>query len=65
MTIQVNNKQLETEAQCLGQLAAEMSLPEKGVAMAMNNKMVPRAEWDKTPLVEGASVVIIKAACGG
>lgn len=65
MKIQINNKETETEAKNLAELAKEMALPEKGVAMAKDNKMVPRAEWENTLLTEGANVVIIKAACGG
>lgn len=65
MKIQVNNKETETEAKNLAELAKEMALPEKGVAMAKDNKMVPRTEWENTLLTEGANVIIIKAACGG
>lgn len=65
MTITINNKPTETEATILSELAAELNLPEKGVALAMANKMVPRTAWSSTPLTEGANIVIIKAACGG
>ncbi len=65
MTIQINNKATETQAQNLQALADELALPEKGVAMAVANKMVPRAAWATTLLSENDSVVIIKAACGG
>ena len=65
MQINVNNKPLSTTATSLSTLATELSLPEKGVAVAVNNKMVPRNLWEQTPLSEGMSVVIIKAACGG
>ena len=65
MQINVNNKPINTEACDLSTLANELSLPEKGVAVAVNNKMVPRMLWAETPLSEGATVVIIKAACGG
>lgn len=65
MKILINNKQTETEAKSLGELAAELNLPERGVAVAVSNKMVPRTEWESTLLTEGANVVIIKAACGG
>ena len=65
MKILINNKQTETEAKSLGELAAELNLPERGVAVAVSNKMVPRTEWEGTLLTEGANVVIIKAACGG
>ena len=65
MKILINNKQTEIEAKSLGELAAELNLPERGVAVAVSNKMVPRTEWESTLLAEGANVVIIKAACGG
>ena len=65
MKIQINNKEVETKALNLSELAQEMALPEKGVAVAVNNKMVSRAQWADTALTEGIAVVIIKAACGG
>lgn len=65
MKIQINNKEVETEAKNLSELAQEMALPATGVAVAVNNKMVPRAQWADTALTEGIAVVIIKAACGG
>lgn len=65
MQINVNNKPISTTATSLSALASELSLPEKGVAVAVNNKMVPRSLWEQTLLSEGMSVVIIKAACGG
>lgn len=61
----VNNKHITTEATNLSTLAKELSLPEKGVAVAVEGKMVPRTHWEQTPLSEGAHIVIIKAACGG
>ena len=65
MTIQINNKAAETKASNIAELANELGLPQKGVAIAVANTMVPREEWETTALEEGASVVIIKAAFGG
>jgi sulfur carrier protein len=65
MEITVNNKTVTTAAASLGALAAEMTLPAKGVAMAVNNEMIPRSDWESTAIREGDSVVIIKAVCGG
>ena len=65
MTIQINNKATETKARTIAELATELGLPQKGVAIAVANIMVPREEWETTALEEGASVVIIKAAFGG
>lgn len=65
MTIQINNKATETKASNIAELANELGLPQKGVAIAVANTMVPREEWETTALEEGARVVIIKAAFGG
>ena len=65
MNIIINNKATETQAQNVQALADELALPQKGVAIAIANKMVPRGEWESTALHENDNVVIIKAACGG
>lgn len=65
MKIVVNAKPTDTGAQTLEALAQELRLPEKGVAMAVNNSMVPRNKWGETLLSEGVSILIVKAACGG
>ena len=65
MKLFLNNKELQTEAGTLRQLAEEVALPEKGVAVAVNNKLVPRSEWDDFSLTEGVHIVVVKAVCGG
>ncbi|HAZ74124.1 MAG TPA: thiamine biosynthesis protein ThiS [Rikenellaceae bacterium] len=65
MTVKVNNKEVHTNATTLSELASELALPEKGVAVAVSNKMIPRSEWQDTSLSEGVSIVVIRATCGG
>lgn len=65
MDILINNKKTNVSSTNLLELAKEMNLPEKGVAVAISNQMIPRSEWADTPIAEDADVVIIKAACGG
>ncbi len=65
MKIFVNAKETETEAGTLAALVDSLGLPAQGVAAALGTRMVPRTEWNSTPLEEGAKVTIIKAACGG
>lgn len=66
MQIIVNNKAMEmAEGSTLSTLAEALRLPEKGVAVAVNNQMIPREEWSATSLQAGAQIVVIKAACGG
>lgn len=65
MKVAINNKEVETNSTTLSQLVDELSLPMQGIAIAVNHRMVPRTEWTNYALNEGASIVIIKAACGG
>lgn len=66
MIIKVNNKEMELSSQAsLRQLAETLQMPDKGVAVAVNNQMIPRTKWSETILQENDQVVVIKAACGG
>ena len=65
MKVFVNNKEVDTKAVHLNDLVEELGLPAAGVAVAVNNKMVPRTTWAGFDLQEGAHLTVIKAACGG
>lgn len=65
MKVTINNKQHETQAKTVSELAAQLQLPAKGVAIAIDNELKPRTTWDDTILQEGACITVIKAACGG
>ena len=66
MNIKVNNKEMIVpEGSSLSQLSQTLNLPEKGVAIAVNNQMIPRQNWLDKKLAENDKIVVIKAACGG
>ena len=66
MKVQVNNKEVKiTDASTITQLTEQLELSSQGIAIAVNNKMIPRTEWDKFVLHESDNLVIIKAASGG
>lgn len=65
MKVIINSKEVETNSTTLSQLVEELSLPMQGIAIAVNNRMIPRTEWVNYNLTESVSIVIIKAACGG
>jgi len=65
MVITINSKEQETQSSNLQELSVELQLPGKGVAVAVNNRMIPREQWSSISLQENDKVVIIKAACGG
>lgn len=54
-----------TESTNIQALAVELQLPERGVALALNNRVVQRTEWGATTLCDGDNVTIIRAAFGG
>ena len=65
MKISINNKQHQTQATTLSELASQLQLPLKGVAIAIDHQLEPCSSWGDTILQEGACITIIKAACGG
>ena len=66
MTITLNGSRREVaDGTTLEQLVAEFSLPERGVALAMNNEVVPRSAWAKTPVPPDAQVELVTASKGG
>ena len=65
MKLKVNGEMVEHDVAYLSQLLETMALPERGVAVAVNNTMISRVEWKNYSLSEGDSILIIKAACGG
>ena len=66
MKIFVNNKENEIAAgSSIADLAAQLGLPAQGVAIAVNNKMIPRASWAEHLLQSDDKLVVINAACGG
>lgn len=65
MKININNKPSDTNAQNVAELIKELSMPDRGVAVAIDMQMVQRADWEETTLKENDNVTIIVAACGG
>lgn len=65
MKVTVNNKEVETNVSNLLLLSQQLDLPSNGIAVAVNNRIVPRTEWEQCVLAEGDALIIIKAVCGG
>ena len=65
MKVNINSESTDTQAANIQQLAAELRLDAKGVAIAVDNRIVPRDQWETTLLAEGSDIVIVKAFCGG
>jgi sulfur carrier protein len=65
--IQVNGEAMPIAAATLAELLASRSLPAKGrgVAVALNETVVPRARWPETRLKPGDRVEIVRPIVGG
>ena len=67
MLIEFNGEPVETKNPLsLFQLLEQYQLQDrKGIAVAVDNNVVPRAAWSDTPLDEGEKIVVFTAAQGG
>jgi len=66
MTITLNGScQQIADGSTLDQLVAVFSLPEQGVALAMNSEVVPRPVWASTRVLPDARVEVVTAFQGG
>lgn len=67
MKLSVNQKEFTATVDMLtvAGLLQLKQLPAVGVAVAVNNKVVRKAEWDTFALNDGDSVTVITAVCGG
>lgn len=67
MNITVNKKvhTFEGDTMALVSVLDACDLPQKGIAVAINNKVVRKADWPVTFVNDGDSVTVIQAVCGG
>lgn len=66
MTITLNGSRHEiADATTLDELVAGFSLPDRGVALAMNSEVVPRSAWASTRVLPDARVEVVTASQGG
>ena len=66
-TIQVNGEAEPLTSATIGELlrGRDIEPGNKGVAVALNGKVLPRRAWAETPLTDGDSIEIVKAFVGG
>lgn len=66
MKVLVNNKEtVLPDGSNVAGLVAQLGLPDKGIAIAANNQLIPQSQWDSRILQPEEHLIIIKAACGG
>jgi len=66
MTISVNNQQKNIEnTSSLEHLLDSMDIASRGIAIALNDRVVSKCDWKNTFLKEEDHVTIIQATQGG
>lgn len=66
MTVFINHSQTELEAQAtVADALTQVGMAGDGIAVALDNKVVPRDKWNTTHLYENAKLTVIRAVCGG
>ena len=66
MRIFFNEQQLETNETSLFGVMKEQQLAEKkGIAVAVNDEVIPRAQWGELSVAEDDAILVITAAAGG
>ena len=65
--IRVNGQDEPLLAQTVAALLAQREIPTdmRGIAVALNGRVVPRADWPDTPIAAGDAIEIVLARQGG
>jgi sulfur carrier protein len=64
--IKVNNETVHIEPNCsVSQLITNHKFPSKGIAIAVNQEVVPKTNWDNFTLQQNDEILIITATQGG
>jgi len=65
MIVNINEKQVEVaEATTVAALLASMGFPDRGIAVAMDQAVLPKSRW-ATTLSDGARLEVVTAVQGG
>lgn len=67
MIIKVNNnEQSVPDSASISEVLARLKIENtKGTAIAVNNQVIPKSEWEKYYLKENDRIIIIRATQGG
>lgn len=66
MTVWLNGERRDVpDGATLAQVVTGWGVPPRGVAVAVDGEVVPRASWDALALAEGARLEVLTAVQGG
>ena len=66
MKISFNNQVIEIQEETVFSFLKSKQLhAQKGLAVALNNHVLPLKQWEATPLKENDKILLIQASAGG
>jgi sulfur carrier protein len=65
MRIWLNGQTQDVEADTVADVVARLTTATRGVAVAVDGTVVPRSQWARTELRDGARVEVLVATQGG
>lgn len=66
MKVYINGEAADmADGATVADVLAAKGISPTGTAVAVENRVVPRAEWAARILTEGAKLTVIRAVCGG
>ena len=66
MTVNVNHKEVPVSKSAnLVELLDTMNVPQKGIALAVNNNVIPKVDWKSFKLQQNMNITLIRATQGG
>lgn len=66
MEIKVNGKvYVVNDGTTVGDVPSLAGISPEGIAIAVENKVIRKADWSSTMLNNGDRITVIKAVCGG
>ncbi len=58
------NRQIDANTK-LAELMDQLQINTQGIAVALNNAVIPKNDWQQYPIKEKDNIIIIKATQGG
>ncbi|WP_010136898.1 sulfur carrier protein ThiS [Ochrovirga pacifica] len=66
ITIKINNQSKEiSENSSVANLLSELNQPENGIAVAINQQIITKTDWETKEISDGDDILIIQATQGG
>ncbi len=66
ITVNVNNNAHTFNSPSnLQDLLTQLDISEKGIAVAVNNQIISKSDWNRRELADGENILIIRATQGG